>query len=32
MDGFQYKKSEKGIFLPVIDDKNANYQNTLGLV
>jgi len=32
MDGYQYKKSEKGIFLPIIDEKNGNYLNTLGLV
>jgi len=25
MDGYQYKKSEKGIFLPIIDEKNGNY-------
>jgi len=32
MDGYQYRKSEKGVFLPVIDDKNTKSGEQHGLI
>lgn len=32
MDGYKYKKSERGVFLPIIDDKSTNFGENDGLV
>jgi hypothetical protein len=32
MDGYKYKKTDKGIFLPICDDKSTNYGETNGLI
>ena len=32
MDGYKYKRSDKGVFLPIIDDASTNNGETYGLV
>eukprot|EP00356_Strombidium_inclinatum_P011217 CAMPEP_0170503100 /NCGR_PEP_ID=MMETSP0208-20121228/43631_1 /TAXON_ID=197538 /ORGANISM="Strombidium inclinatum, Strain S3" /LENGTH=328 /DNA_ID=CAMNT_0010782557 /DNA_START=441 /DNA_END=1427 /DNA_ORIENTATION=+ len=32
MDGYKYKKNDKGVFLPIIDDVNTQFGATNGLV
>jgi hypothetical protein len=32
MDGYKYKRSEKGVYLPIIDDASTNNGETYGLV
>jgi hypothetical protein len=32
MDGYKYKKNERGVFLPITDDKSTNNGDTHGLI
>ena len=32
MDGYKYKRSDKGVYLPIIDDASTNNGETFGLV
>ncbi len=32
MDGYKYKKNDKGVFLPIIDEKATEFGATHGLV
>ena len=32
MDGYKYKKSDRGVFLPILDDQSTNNGENNGLI